>query len=81
MGAPLQSVPHSGVGLKQMRTLRADGSPAPRTGGRGGHGGEAGEEEEEEAAFDLEALAGELDGGEEGGEEEAEGGTTGEVVA
>ena len=56
-----------------MRSLRADGTPAPRAakgGGEGGVGGEGGESGEGEAygggiAGDLEALAG-LDG--EGGE-------------
>ena len=39
-------MPHSGVGLKQMRSLRADGTPAPRAakgGGEGGEGSEGGE--------------------------------------
>jgi tRNA G18 (ribose-2'-O)-methylase SpoU len=30
-GAPPSSVPHSGMGLKQMKTLRADGTVMPRT--------------------------------------------------
>ena len=64
-------MPHSGVGLKQMRSLRADGTPAPRAAKGGGEGGEGGEGEAcgGGIAGDLEALAG-LDG--EGGEGDGE---------
>ena len=65
-------VPHSGVGLKQMRSLRADGTPAPRAAkGGGGEGGEGGEGEAYGGgiAGDLEALAGlDGEGGEDGGD-------------
>ena len=62
-----QCVAHSGVGLKQMRSLCADGTPAARS-AAGGEGGEGeGEAWGGGCAGDLEALAG-LDGEEAGAE-------------
>ena len=48
--APRSAEPRSGVGLKQMRTLQADGSLAPRGGGGGGDDGADGDGD---GAFDL----------------------------
>jgi tRNA C32,U32 (ribose-2'-O)-methylase TrmJ len=57
---PPQSIPHSGVGLKQMKTLLADGSVAPRR--RGGAGAEEGDPGGGDEIDGAAALA-ELEGG------------------
>jgi tRNA G18 (ribose-2'-O)-methylase SpoU len=48
-GAPPSSTPHSGMGLKQMRTLLADGTVAPRRRGPVEEGDECDDAEEAEA--------------------------------
>jgi len=47
------SVPHSGIGLKQMRTRHADGSVAQRRKVDGGEASGAGGDEEGDAAFQV----------------------------
>ena len=60
-GPPPQSTPHSGMGIKQMRTLNADGSVAPRKRQAAEEGGaeEGGGDFDAGAELQLEAEAGE----------------------